>query len=148
MVNVLQFFTAIMVAQIFFSVGINVITYTSPPTATSYFTNIFGINTADLTSLQTQLQGSLAEQSSMPLVELGALAFYSGNVILDLILNFAFALPEMVSIVLQSISLLFMLDPTIMNWIQVFIFVTFTVLYFFGIIGLLAAIRTGRIGSG
>ena len=80
--------TGVLIMMIFYSISITSMAYFFPSYITPYGdmatqnidTNVTGIvNTVDL---------SVQDQSSLPLVEISALLFYTGNLFFDLILNF------------------------------------------------------------
>jgi len=62
-----------------------------------------------------------------------------------LLMNFVFALPEMIGMFLNGICMLFQFDSFIWQQIQVFFSVLILVMYFIGLIQLLTGIRSGRL---
>jgi hypothetical protein len=79
----------------------------------------------------------------VPVVELGALVFYSGNIVIDLLLNFIFAVPEMITLVMAGIGTLVSVDPYMLSVFKSFIGVLFSVLYFVAILQMITNIRSG-----
>lgn len=139
-------FTTIIVVQLFFSLAITLISHTLPEDSLQYV-DVF-VSTADTMDIQDigeEIQGSLDKQTNIPIIELGALVFYSGNILIDLLLNFLFAIPQMFELLLTGI-LYFAggLNNFIIVSLQIFIKVLISALYLFGIIKLITNIRTGR----
>lgn len=139
-------FTTIIVVQLFFSLAITLISHTLPDDSLQYV-DVFvsTANTMDIQDIGEEIQGSLDKQTNIPIIELGALVFYSGNILIDLLLNFLFAIPQMFELLLTGI-LYFAggLNNFVIVSLQIFIKVLISALYLFGIIKLITNIRTGR----
>jgi len=139
------FFTVIIIAQLFFSISITTLTYSAPDDMSEKITSIAGIvDVVNIKVTASKIQSSVSQQTSLPLLDLGALAFYSSNIILDLILNFAFAIPQMFTLIINALALLFNIDSVIMSYLTIFVFVAFAALYFIGLIKLISSMRTGQ----
>ena len=144
--SIIEGFKVTLMVMLFYAFAISVIVYALPPSA-RHFATIFSENTQDL-NLETigeEVQGGLTQQSNIPIIEAGALVFYSGNFLVDLLLNFLYAIPEMIGYLIYAITLLFNVNSIIVGFIQMFAFVLMTVLYIVGLIQLLTGIRSGRI---
>jgi hypothetical protein len=143
--GIITFFMIVIISQLFFSVAINILTYTMPDDAKVYVNPFLEpTNTVNLEDTGANLETSLQRQTNMPLIDLGALAFYSGNIIIDLLLNFAFALPQMFTILLTAFFMLFSIDTVIAHYVQLFISVVILVWYVISLIMFLASLRTGN----
>ena len=141
----IDFFTLLIIFQVFFSVGINIYQEIIPDNAKTYVGNILGVDIISVSFIQSELESSLTQQTNMPVVDLAALAFYSGNIILDLILNFVFAIPQCATVIFEGLMLMFNISSSTMIQMQSFVFVIFFTLYFIGVIKLLTNVRTGVI---
>lgn len=143
--GIISLFMTVMIAQLFFSLFLNIFTYSLPDSARNYV-NPFSepADTINLEDTGSQLESSLQRQSNMPLIDVGALAFYSGNIIIDLILNFIWALPQMFAILLSGFFLIFSVDTYYAHLIQLFSTVVLLVYYVISLIMFLGSIRTGR----
>lgn len=141
-------FKGILIMSLFYSFSITSIAYYMPPESINHVQMFSNINSQiSLDSVSQEVEGSLQRQTNLPLIELGALVFYSGNILIDMLLNFAFALPQMVVMLIAGVLYLF---PTIPIFIksQITIFSTsiLMILYMVGIIQLLTNIRaTGKV---
>lgn len=139
-------FTTIILVQLFFAMAMTGYTYYVPSDALIPLQQ--HISFAEKTSfedIKSSAEKNLEAQTNIPIVELGALVFYSGNILLDFILNFAFALPEMVTLFISTIFLLVSVPAQVATLIKIFAGVTISVLYFISIVQLLVGIRSGRL---
>ena len=93
------------------------------------------------------VQGGLDQQSNVPLVEVGALVFYSGNILIDLILNFVTAIPQMIGLLINGLAVLFGggLDVIFLGIIEGFASAAILIFYLLGLINLTTSIRSGRV---
>ena len=130
----------------FFSFSITIYSYAMPDEMRSYtdsWSNIAG--QYDVQGINQKVEGSLQKQTSVPVIDVGALVFYSGNIILDLILNFVYAIPQMITLFFTGLMMMFGINTQIMNFIQIFLTVLMTIVYFLGLIELLINVRSGRL---
>jgi len=144
--NAMDAFKTIIYVQLFFALGITLLTYALPDTSINHvamFSDAAG--SISLESVSSDVQDSLERQTNIPVVELGALVFYSGNILIDLLLNFAFAIPQMVGLVLNGIMFMFTMDTTILATVELFVGVLVMVMYLIGMIQLLTGVRSGRL---
>jgi len=143
--DMMSLFKTIILVQIFFSVAITMLAYAMPDESLQYvngFTDLAG--EVDIEGVRNDIQGSVENQLDIPVIELGALIFYSGNIIIDLLLNFFFAVPEMIGLIFNGLLLLFNIDSFLFAYVELFSAVTITVMYFIGLLQLLIGIRSGR----
>ena len=146
MKDMMDFFPAMILISLFFSVGVTIISYTLPDGMANYAVAINNGEFVDYNSLTTELQDKVGQQRNLPLIELGALVFYSGNIYIDLLINFITALPQMMSILINLFMILFGgLDVVVMFYIESFLTVMFTLLYLISILNLFTNIRSGRV---
>jgi hypothetical protein len=127
----------------FYSVGITVYTYAVPsdiaPKITSYG-QITGLG--DIETQTGDLQSSLQKQTNIPLIDAGALVWYSGNIFLDFALNFITAIPQMVTQLLTILFMIMHVDTVFAHLIQVFMTLITTAAFIFFIIELILSIRS------
>jgi len=137
-------FRIILVMMLFYSFCITVLVYALPSDAATQvlpYSNV-GDN-IDMEGISQDLEEGLTRQTNIPVIEAGALVFYSGNILIDLLLNFAYALPQMLGLLVHGITYLFNLDAFIFVSVQIFASVLMTALYFLGLIQLLTGQRSG-----
>jgi hypothetical protein len=92
-----------------------------------------------------EVEDSLSTQTNLPAIDLGALIFYSGNILIDLLLNFAFAIPEIIALLIHSLMSMFSLEVQIFGLMTILFYLLFMIFYILGIIQFLTGIRSGRI---
>lgn len=144
--EMMSWFKTIIIVMLFYSVSITLLTYALPSDAKHYVDPFSEVaNDINLENTSAQLKDSVEAQTSIPVIELGALVFYSGNILVDLLLNFAYAIPQMIGLILNGILLLLNIDSYVFAVVQIFASVIVTVLYFIGIIQLLTSVRSGRM---
>lgn len=140
-----KFFIALLVVQMFYSFGATVMTHNlSAFDITADITDYYVSNAMNLTGISEQVGEATQSQINIPLIELGALVFYSGNILLDLMLNFFFAIPSMISILTNGLFSLFAFDPILKAQLSVFVFAFIGILYIINLIAFLLSIRSGR----
>jgi len=134
-----------VVVMLFYSLAINLIVYTLPDDVKNIaepFQNSDNYNVENMTSV---FEESLQRQKDIPVVEVGALVFYSGNILVDLLVNFIYAIPEMIGFIIYTVMSLFSIPTFIINYVQLFVGGAFTILYVIGLIQMLIGVRTGRV---
>lgn len=145
--------TAILV-QLFYAIGITLFSYAlcganggfTLPGACNYVTGFsLGDDGLDIATVSSDVQSALEQQTNIPVVELGALVFYSGNILLDLFLNFVFAIPEMVGMLVNGVLLIFNIDNFVFAAIQIFVSVVTVTFYLIAGIEMLTNVRSGRV---
>lgn len=146
MANPIEIFKATIILQLFYSFAITILVYSLAGQGiliTEGFTDVSeGIS---LANTSTELQNSLESQTSIPVVDIGALVLYSGNILIDLLANFIFAVPQMITLLINGLMYLIGIDTTITNQIQLFASVLISAMYVIGLIQMLTSIRSGRV---
>jgi hypothetical protein len=137
------FFKAMILIQIFYSLGMTGLIYAMPDDTLNYV-DIFNkpAETLNVQNLSNKVQSSTNSIIKTPLIELGALVFYSGNIIVDLMLNFFFAVPEMVGLLFSGLGVLFHFDPYLLLLVEGFTGAIITIMYFLGILEMIMNIRS------
>jgi len=144
--NMMDWFKAIIIVMLFYSFAITLLTYALPEQAKPFINPFSDVaNEIDLESTSSQIRGSVEAQTNIPVVELGALVFYSGNILVDLLLNFAFAIPQMIGLIINGVMLMLNVDSYVFAVVEIFSAVIITVLYFIGLIQLITSVRSGRM---
>lgn len=141
-------FKVLIIVMLFYSVSITLLTYSLEdlPTAQAHLLPYSELSEeVDLEGVSTDIQESFTQQTNIPVIEVGALVYYSGNILVDLLVNFAYALPQMLGLLVHAITWLFNLDNYIWVTVQSFAAILVTAMYVIGLIQLLTGIRSGRI---
>lgn len=97
-----------------------------------------------MTDVSGQVQNTLTKETQFSVVDLGALALFSGNILLDLLVNFAFALPQMITLLINGFMMLIgnNLDSQIVLYVEIFASSVVMIMYFIGLLTLLTNIRS------
>jgi hypothetical protein len=147
MVDMINMLKIVLVMTLFYSFCITGFVYYLPNDAKAVVSIIGNSsNPTDFNSVSTEVHSTLTRQSSIPLIDIGALVFYSGNIVLDLLLNFAFAIPQMITfLIIALFSLVGGIPSYIQSLIQIFVSVAIGVWYVVSLIQLVTNIRSGRV---
>lgn len=141
MTDAMTMFKATITIMLFYSLGITLLTYSLDPLTVGSWEEVFGAPAVDIGETGQDIQDSLETQLDIPIVDLGALVFYSGNILVDMILNFLFAVPEMIGLLFTGFTAIFSLDAQLAAQVQLFAFVLTVATYVIGVIELLTSIR-------
>lgn len=149
MADIMDLFKTSIAVMIFYSFAISTLTYALPSDTLNHvalfedFSNFGG--SIDMNETAGILQENLQAQSDIPVIELGALVFYSGNYLIDLLMNFAFAVPAMVTLLVKGVFWIIGIDPQILVQFQLFLSTIILAIYLIGIIQLVTGVRSGRV---
>ena len=143
-------FKSVIWVMLFYSVSITLLTSFMPVDALQYadfFSDGVDDSNLNYNEIAGDVQGGLDQQSNVPLVEVGALVFYSGNILVDLILNFVTAIPQMVVLLINGVATLFgnNLDVVFLGIIEGFSTAAIVIFYILSLISLTTSIRSGRV---
>lgn len=142
MKNALSIFMIILIIQLFYATSVTIVAHSLPDDVKNYVDPSFNVaSNIDVDTVSQDLEESLQSQLNIPLIELGALVFYSGNLIIDLLLNFLTALPQLITLVLSTIMQIVNLDTQITIYVQAFLTGIVSIYYFISLIVLITNIR-------
>ncbi len=142
----MDLFKMVILIQLFYSFAITLLISSMPSESLNYLTSFSDITEEiNLESVSSDVQSSLTSQTEIPVIDVGSLIFFSGNILLDLLLNFAFAIPQMIGLLISGLLLLINVDSSIYITVELFAGVIIIVMYFIAIIQLIAGLRTGRV---
>lgn len=140
--GMLQFLAIMLIVQLFYSISITAIIYAMPVDvrdSSKAFSN--GILDADATS--TQLQNAMTSQTNIPVLDIGALVYYSGNVVIDLLFNFLGGVPAMFTLIVNGMMTIFSIDTQLMYFLQAFFTVAWSIFYILSLISFITSLRGG-----
>lgn len=143
MAKTFDYFKFIIIVQLFFGFSVTLIAYAMPADAHEFVEIIQPGHPINLGSVSQNIQESAEKQMNVPLLDMGALIFYSGNVIVDMILNTLFAIPEMVSIVTNILVHFLPFPAAIQGTLQVFLWAVISAVYIIGILAFVMEVRSG-----
>jgi hypothetical protein len=135
----------ILVVMLFYSFAVTIISNSLPVESLDYIKPFQTKTTASLSNTVSEVESSIDRQLNIPIIEIGALVFYSGNIVIDLFLNFIFAIPEMLTILTHGLILIVNVPAYLVDTIQTFAFSVFSIFYILSVISLLLGVRSGRV---
>lgn len=140
-----DYFKTVLTIQLFWSFAFTILLATMPANQIQHI-QLFATQDAqiDIASVSTDVESSIDDQLNIPLVDVGSLLFYSGNIVIDLMLNFLTAVPSMFTLLLNGLFLIIPVDPFLQTWILLFTFATVGVMYMLGLIAFLSSFRSGQ----
>lgn len=142
----MELFKIVILIQLFYAFAITILVNSMPADSLNYVTGFSDVaSEINLETVSADVQGSLTSQTEIPVIDVGSLIFFSGNILLDLLLNFAFAIPQMIGLLISGLLMLINVDSDIYIVVELFTGVVVIVMYFIAIIQLIAGLRSGRV---
>lgn len=140
--TMLEWLKIIVIVQLFFSASMTILVHSMPADTLNYST-VFNDEASQhgLQDIGNQVESTLGRQTQIPIVELGSLIFYSGNILVDFILNFAFAIPEMIGLIVNGITMMFAVDSYAFAIAELFAVVAVSAIYIIGLVQTLLNLR-------
>jgi len=138
----MNYFEYVIIIQLVFAFAITIIVYALPTDTLDYVNNFESESDLDLSTVSQDIQSGVDQQMNLPLLDLGALVFYSGNIIIDLMLRFFFAIPEMISIILGVVFMFIGIDAYIAGQLQLLVWAMVAAFYMIGIISFMMNVRS------
>jgi hypothetical protein len=148
MSNVFRYFVEMITLMFFYSFAVTTLIYAMgvPTSAQLSLTSAFSQSAVNITSVQNQIQGNVEGQARIPVIDIAALVFYSGNMILDLMLNFIFAIPSLLTLLVTIFTTIFSIDPFIAVQLKIIIGAILGVSYILALISFILSIRSRSVG--
>lgn len=135
-----KYFETLIIMQLFYAFAVTVIVYSMPADTVNYI-SVFQTN-VDLEGTSVKIQENLQKQMDIPVVDLGALVFYSGNIFVDLLLNFMTAIPQMFSLLLTGLFTFLNIDAYIATQLKLFTTTLLTITYVLMLLKFIMQIRS------
>jgi len=142
MAKIFSFFMAIILLSLFYGFGSTLLIYATTPFSVD--TNAVGsyrIQGVNATEIAARVGSATQSQLKIPIIEAGALLFYTGNILIDLMMNSFFAIPSLLTILTNSYFLFFSVDVILAMQLKIVLFAIASLAYFINLIGLLMEIR-------
>jgi len=141
--TMMDYLKAILLTQLFYSLAITLLIYSLPADQLPQITSFSDLsNNININNVTTDIQDTLVKETHFSVVDLGALALFSGNILLDLFTNFVFALPQMITLLINGIIRLIGIDANITVIVQTFATALIVIMYIIGLLTLLTNIRS------
>lgn len=143
----LKFIVAIVIIQLFYGAGMTMLSYSLPASQVTLL-NTYSepADNLDVEEISETIEENIQSQINIPLVDIGSLLFYSGNVIIDMIINFFTAVPSMVTILFSTYFMFFPIDAYIATQIKVVVWVLITIIYMVAFLSFIMSLRSGTGG--
>lgn len=136
----------IIFVQLFYSFSITVVAYSLPSDQIHHVDIFSGVtDQVNIQDTALELQNNIQSQASIPLIDIGALVFFSGNIILDMLLNFLTALPQMFVMLINGFEILFHIPTMIKIQLQILLTTVVMAMFVIMVLQLLTNIRSGRV---
>jgi len=141
--GIFDYFQRALWVQLFYSFSITILVYGLAAMGSVETVSLFTDNIGpDIEQIGDDINQNFDEQLNIPVVDLGSLVFFSGNLVIDLLLNFITAIPNMVNILISAYFLFVPVEAQLQTEIKEFILVALTVMYTLGLVGFLARSRS------
>lgn len=143
----LKYIVLIVIIQLFYGTGITLLVYAMPTSEINileYYQE--PANDFKATDIASTIRSNLQSQTNIPVVDIGALVFYSGNIILDVIVNFFTMIPSLLAILIRSFYTFFPIDAYVATQISLFVWVIASFVYAIALISFILSIRSQTRG--
>lgn len=138
-----QIFVWLLIVQMFYAFSVSVFVPMIPDIQQQQiiqYTDERGV--VNFATLGSSMQGAVNSQSTIPFLDLGALVFYSSSILINLVLNFITAIPQMVSWLLVGLFTFLPFDSTIQNSVKMIFLGMVTIIYYLLLILYIMGVRT------
>lgn len=138
-------FVSFIFLQLFWAFAITLIVPFVPDAQMNqvvFFENDAGL--IEYSTLANSLEDGISDQTNIPVLDFGALIFYSSNLILSLMINFITAVPQMLMILLSAFANIFPINYTIMYYMKTFFTLILTIIYYLSLFLFITNIRGGN----
>jgi hypothetical protein len=146
--NTLQLFTTLLIVQLFWAFSVTMLVPNMPNNQSNQvlmFNNDTGL--IKLNVLQSSLETGIGDQANIPVLEVGALVFYSSATILSLMINFFTAVPQMVTLLITVFFMFIPLPLAQQNITLAWIWGIVSILYIISLFAFIAGTRS-NLGGG
>jgi len=132
-----------MLIQLFYAFAMTLLTHSLPAEQLQYVSSFSApAESIDLNTVAGQIESSVQQQMNIPLLDLGALVFYSGNIIVDLFINFFTAVPQMATLLVSAFLMFFNVEAGLAAQLKLFVWVVIAVIYFLNLLIFIMNIRS------
>lgn len=133
----------LLVVNLFWAMAVTILSYAFINPANSGV--LGGIVTSSISAeeMSQKLQGTLTAQTSIPVIDLGALIFYSGVILVDFVANFITAVPSMVTGLVVIFQYIFGIDAVVAYWMKMFLYVFVMVYWVMYLLQMVISMRSG-----
>lgn len=141
--NFTQMFVFLLIVQMFYAFSITIFVPLIPEAQQNQivmYTDEQGV--ISFSTIGTEITGAVGSQSTIPFADIGALIFYSTSLILNLVVNFFTAIPQMVTWLLVGLFEFIPITDSIQINVKMLFTAMITILYYFLLILFIMGART------
>lgn len=139
-----QIFTAFLLLQLFYAFAVTLIVPALPGALDNQviaYTNSSGL--ISYSTLSSDVEGTVQNQFNIPLLDFGALIFYSSSFLLNLMVNFITAVPQIMLMGLTALFVFFPFTTGLQADIRMILTLMLTLFYFISLISFVTGFRSG-----
>jgi len=140
MAKITDVFLVLIMIQLLYSFTATTISHAL--NSMSIESNEFIINVTETDAISEDISRTLERQKTIPILDLGAILFFSGNIVLDLVINFFTAIPSMFTFLIDVFGNVFSVEATLLRTFKLMIYSVTTIIYFYYLILFLLSIRS------
>jgi hypothetical protein len=129
MVKQTDIFFAVILVQLIYSFGITISVHSLNGMNVNLNSMVSLPNASSIVNTTQKFEEQLQRTRNIPLIDIGALVFYSGNAFIDLIGNFITAIPQMITFLLNVFIQFFPIEPTLAFYLKLFLEASLTIIY-------------------
>lgn len=126
----------VVLFSIVYSIVMNLLTYVL------YVPSEFTAGASSLADITGKTESMYKGVVGVPLIDLGGLVFYTGNIVVDFLMNFVTAIPSVVSLLIDIFFRFFPIPTEIASVFKLGIYTTLSVIIILNLVSLLMKIRS------
>lgn len=139
----IQLFIYLLIVQMFYAFSISIFVPMIPDVQQQQiimYTNEAGV--ISFSTISNEITGAVGSQSTIPFADIGSLIFYSTSLILNLVVNFFTAIPQMISWLLIGLFTFVPVDQTIQISVKMIFTAMVTIIYYLLLVLFIMGART------
>lgn len=105
----------------------------------------FSAISTDLSTYSQKAETLYQSTMGIPLLDMGGLVFYTGNAVIDFIMNFLTAIPSVSTLLIDLYLRFFPLDTSLAQTFKLSVYTLASVFLIIAIVKMVLGIRTGRV---
>lgn len=138
-----QIFLWLLIVQMFYAFAVSIFVPMIPDIQQQQivqYTDEAGV--INFATLGSTMQGAVNSQSTIPFLDFGALVFYSSSVLINLVLNFITAIPQMITWLLAGLFTFLPFNDTMQTSVKLIFLAMTTIVYYALFIFYILGVRT------
>jgi hypothetical protein len=142
MASMLAYLKMVLIVQLFYSIAVTSIVYTLPADVTGVV-DPFQAPSEKFSEkhIAESVGNAVGSETNLASIDMQSLMYYSGNIAIDLIANFATAVPQMVTILIDGLLRFFAVNADVVVQLRTFFYMLIMIAYAIGILSFLLGAR-------